>query len=126
MKAIRSAGIAFSRNKHFAFFSEPENRDALRLEKYLRRLGDGIARWGSESGGAIRVSPHQQDGRISVRVDVEHLSYRRTAYLKPAELRWIFEMQEVRSVLHRHGVLEEALDCLASASDGAAPCERTG
>jgi hypothetical protein len=68
----------FSRNRHFAAFSSPEGRRALRIHRHLRSIERDVS-----SGAAVTVEP--DDGRV--RLTLRSHRGLRTAFLTPSELR---------------------------------------
>ena len=104
VRAIHAAGLRFSRNRHFVFFSDPLNFAALRLHRYLSRLADRIKRWGGEEGFQVSLSRTEKDGRDVLRIELDAIRYRHTAYLEPDELRWVCEDDQVVAIFQRHGL----------------------
>jgi hypothetical protein len=68
----------FSRNRHYATFSSPEGRRALRIHRHLRSIERDL-----EAGGRLTVV--REDGRVRLSIAGRHAT--RTAWLTEAEFR---------------------------------------
>ncbi|MFL5261405.1 MAG: hypothetical protein ACJ79E_05645 [Anaeromyxobacteraceae bacterium] len=80
----------FSRNRHFAAFSSPEGRRALRIHRHLRSIERELT-----SGAAVTVEP--DDGRV--RLTFRSRRGLRTAFLTPKELRILCANPIVRAAV---------------------------
>jgi hypothetical protein len=68
----------FGRNRHFATFSSPEGKRALRIHRHFRSIERDL-----EAGSAATVGP--DEGRV--RITLVGKRSRRTAWLSRAEFR---------------------------------------
>lgn len=101
LKALEEAGIALSRNRHFALFAKPENQRALALKHYLEALASELQDGASE--GTLTLAP-DQDGRLALGVTRRDLSVRHTAHLSPEEFDELVVLEGVAGVLESQGI----------------------
>lgn len=100
--SIRGEPSALSRNRNFAFFSDPQNLLALRAHQFLDRLGRMLLRVDSDGRGAIVARAHPDTVEISV--TAPWLAARRSTFLTPDELAWMGANPALRALLGRLGV----------------------
>ncbi len=81
---------SFSRNRHFAAFSSPEGRRALRIHRHLRSIERDL------SAGSTATL---EDGRGTVQITLRSKRGKRTAFLTPSEFRILLTNPLVRSAL---------------------------
>jgi hypothetical protein len=80
----------FSRNRHYATFSSPEGKKALRIHRHLRSIERDLSRgW----AGTVEVGPAR------VCLVLRSRSDRRVAYLTPGEFRILCSNPAVRAAL---------------------------
>ena len=83
----------FSRNRHFATFSSPEGRRALRIHRHLRSLERDLA--GAHS---VQLEPLEREaGRV--KLTLRSRFGLRTAFLTLAELRILWTSPLVRAAI---------------------------
>lgn len=80
----------FSRNRHFAAFSSPEGRRALRIHRHLRSIERDLA------GDCSASATHDSD---RVRIDLVGKRGRRVAWLTRAEFRILLTSPIARAAL---------------------------
>lgn len=80
----------FSRNRHFAAFSSPEGRRALRIHRHLRSIEHDLS-------GGYTASASREDDRI--RLDLSGKRGRRVAWLTRDEFRILLTSPLVRAAL---------------------------
>ena len=80
----------FSRNRHFAAFSSPEGRRALRIHRHLRSIERDLS-------GGCSASAHHEAGRV--RLDLTGKRGRRSAWLTRDEFRILMTSPLVRAAL---------------------------
>ena len=80
----------FSRNRHFAAFSSPEGRRALRIHRHLRSIERDL------SGGCSASAIHEAD---RVRLDLVGTRGRRSAWLTRSEYRILLMSPIARAAL---------------------------
>lgn len=80
----------FSRNRHFAAFSSPEGRRALRIHRHLRSIERDL------SGGYRASATHEAQ---RVRLDLEGKRGRRVAWLTRSEFRILMTNPIARAAL---------------------------
>jgi hypothetical protein len=80
----------FSRNRHFAAFSSPEGRRALRIHRHLRSIERDL------SGGYSASATREAD---RVRLDLTGKRGRRSAWLTRSEFRILLTNPIVRAAL---------------------------
>lgn len=80
----------FSRNRHFAAFSSPEGRRALRIHRHLRSLERALA-----EGAAVTVA--REGDRV--RLTLAGRSVRRVAFLGAMEYRLLCRDPATRAAL---------------------------
>ena len=80
----------FSRNRHFAAFSSPEGRRALRIHRHLRSIERDL------SGGCSASAIHEAD---RVRLDLVGARGRRSAWLTRSEYRILLMSPIARAAL---------------------------
>jgi hypothetical protein len=103
LKALEEAGIALSRNRHFELFSEPENKRALTLKRYLANLAAEIQEGAKQGTLALTLAPDEH-GRLALGVGRSDLSVRHTAHLSPEEFDALAERDGVAAVLNTQGI----------------------
>ena len=84
----------FSRNRHFAAFSSPEGRRALRIHRHLRSIERDL------SGGCAASATHEAD---RVRLDLTGKRGRRSAWLSRSEYRILLTSPIARAALGETG-----------------------
>lgn len=92
-----------SRNRHFAFFKEPTNREALSLHRYLDALAEEIEEGDARNSlgvalSAPAVGPHRLE------LSRRDLSVTHTVYLHPEELQALGQRGDTRAILGRYEV----------------------
>ncbi len=81
----------FSRNRHFATFSSPEGRKAMRIHRHLRSIERDLS-----VGWAATV---EEEGPERIRLVLRHRKGRRLAYLSASEFRLLCTSPIVRAAL---------------------------
>jgi hypothetical protein len=92
-----------SRNRNFALFQEPGNREALSLNRYLDALAEEIAEGDARSSLGVAlcappVGPHRLE------LSRRDLSVTHTVHLHPEELQALGLRGDVRAILRRYDV----------------------
>jgi len=80
----------FSRNRHFAAFSSPEGRRALRIHRHLRSIEHDLSR-------GCSASATREDHRI--RLELQGKRGRRVAWLTRSEFRILLTSPIARAAL---------------------------
>lgn len=103
LRDLQAAGVAFSRNKNFALFEQPGNREALSLHRYLDALAEEITQ-GHEQG-SLAVTAHTPSvGPISLEIVRRDLGIKHTVHLHAEELEALGDRLEVRATLASYGI----------------------
>jgi len=89
LRELEANGASFSRNRDFAFYSQPQNRRARNLRRYLRTLAAEVQQAARRC--EVRLAPLSADGFELVIHDPD-LGYRRRVRMSRAEARYIAEL----------------------------------
>ena len=103
LKALEEAGIALSRNRHFAFFEAPENQRALTLSRYLDHLCALITEGFKRNAITLSLQPDEH-GRLGLRMQRADLSVDHTAHLSPEEFDALTERDGIADILKSLGI----------------------
>jgi hypothetical protein len=99
IERLRQDPGAFSRNKNFHAFEDPELVRARKIFRHLRAVERDLLAFGR--AGGVTVSPEARGVRISVRLDA--ISGTRTAFLTAREFSLLLENPEIRALLSGPG-----------------------
>ena len=103
LKGLEQQGVALSRNRHFQFFSEPENERALALKRYLdgviQTIRDGIV-----AGAMTAELGVDEHGRLALTLTRTDLSARHVAHLSVEEFERLVADKEVADFLRTQGI----------------------
>jgi len=103
LRELQAAGVAFSRNKHFALFEQSGNREALSLHRYLDALAEEITE--GHGHGSLAVSVEAPSiGPVSLEIMRRDLGIKHTVHLHADELEALGDRLEVREILATYGV----------------------
>ena len=103
LRDLQAAGVAFSRNKNFALFEEPGNREALSLHRYLDALAEEITQ--GHGHGSLAVTAQEPPiGPVSLEIMRRDLGIKHTVHLHADELEALGDRLEVRAILATYGV----------------------
>ena len=103
LKGLEEQGVALSRNRHFQFFSEPENERALALKRYL----DGIIqtiRDGMMAGAMTAELGVDEHGRLALTLTRTDLAARHVAHLSVEEFERLVTDADVADFLKGQGI----------------------
>ena len=89
MRRLRD-GRGFSRNRHYATFSSPEGKRALRIHRHLRSIESDLSR-------GSRMSVEREAARV--RLTLRSKGGLRTAFLSEAEFRLLCTSPLARAAL---------------------------
>lgn len=103
LKALEEAGVALSRNRHFELFSQPENKRALSLSRYLDTLAEEL-KDGAKSGTLALTLAPDEHGRLALGVTRTDLSVQHTAHLSPEEFDALASRAGVMAILSEQGI----------------------
>ena len=103
LRELQAEGVSFSRNKNFALFENPTNREALSLHRYLDALAEEIQE--GHDHGALGVSLVSPDhGPVRLELLRRDLGVKHAVNLQPEELMALGDRLEVRAILAGYGV----------------------
>ena len=77
VERLADPATPLSRNRHFALFSTPAGRRALRLHRHLASLAADLTKHREEASLAV----DEKEGGLEVRVEIPSLNVVRTAFL---------------------------------------------
>lgn len=77
VERLADPAAQLSRNRHFALFSTPAGRRALRLHRHLASLASDLTRYRTEAVLGV----DELAGGVEVRVEIPSLALVRTAFL---------------------------------------------
>ncbi len=103
LKALEEAGVALSRNRHFELFSQPDNKRALSLSRYLDTLAEELSE-GAEAGTLTLTLAPDEHGRLALGVRRSDLSMQHTAHLSPEEFDALASRRGIREILSAQGI----------------------
>ncbi len=94
-----------SRNAAFEAYRSPAFVTAVRLHRHLRTLADALVRLDQANDAKVDIEP-QNDGRLRFRYEEDGL--RRTAFVRPEEVRILFLDPTVAKALANLGLSSPA------------------
>jgi len=92
--------VAFSRNKNFEAYRDPNVRRAARIYRHLKSVEADLLAHG-ETGTVELVLESRDDRAARIRLSIESLECKRTAYLRPFELALLRENPQLDALLAR-------------------------
>jgi len=103
LRDLQASGVTFSRNKNFALFEQPGNREALSLHRYLDALAEEISEGHGLDSLAISLDTPEV-GPACLEIVRRDLGVKHTVHLQSDELEALGERLEVREILADYGV----------------------
>ena len=103
LRDLQAAGVTFSRNKNFALFEDPSNREALSLHRYLDALAEEITE-GHAQGSLGLAMEVQEVGPMQLEILRRDLGVKHTVHLHPEELIALSDRLDTREILTAYGV----------------------
>ena len=103
LRDLQASGVSFSRNKNFALFEKPGNREALSLHRYLDALAEEISE-GHGLDTLVVTMEAPAVGPMCLEIVRRDLGVKHTVHLQPDELEALGERLEVREIVAVYGV----------------------
>lgn len=93
---------SFSRNKNFESYRDPRVRRAARISKLLKSLEHDLLEHGTpETLSLVEIEDSGSEAQMRIRIQIESLSCKRTAFLTPFEFELLCENAPIRSLFER-------------------------